>query len=265
MPRRSTALHAAEYAAQCGATVVRVAQLEQLGLHRATIAHRCRPNGPWRSLVSGIVLLHNAAPTRDDRRRAALLHAGPDSVITGLDALALHGMQRVPQPSGPVHVLVPEDRRRASHGLVLVERTSRLPSPAPGRWPTAPLVRAVLDYTRRTSDRNLVRSINAEAVQGRMCTPAALGAELALGSGRGSALPRDVLREVSGGIRSVAEAKAHDLIRRSRLPHAMWNPRLVDAFTGRFIAVPAVWFDEVGLAWEIDSYEWHLSLETTGP
>jgi hypothetical protein len=29
--------------------------------------------------------------------------------------------------------------------------------------------------------------------------------------------------------------------------------------------VPDVWFDEVGLAWEIDSYEWHLSLETTGP
>jgi hypothetical protein len=33
----------------------------------------------------------------------------------------------------------------------------------------------------------------------------------------------------------------------------------VDARTGRFIAVADAWFDAVGLAWEIDSYEFHLS------
>lgn len=64
---------------------------------------------------------------------------------------------------------------------------------------------------------------------------------------------------MSDGIRSVAEAKARELLRRSGLPEPMWNPRLVDAHGGRFIAVADAWFDEVALAWEIDSYEFHLS------
>ncbi len=38
----------------------------------------------------------------------------------------------------------------------------------------------------------------------------------------------------------------------------MWNVKLHDS-GGRFIAMPDAWFDEVGLAWEIDSLEWHLS------
>lgn len=59
-------------------------------------------------------------------------------------------------------------------------------------------------------------------------------------------------------MRSVAEAKARDLILGSTLPVPMWNPALLDA-AGRFLAAPDAWFDEVALAWEIDSVEWHLS------
>jgi hypothetical protein len=40
----------------------------------------------------------------------------------------------------------------------------------------------------------------------------------------------------------------------------IWNPRLVDV-DGRLIAVPDAWFDDVAMAWEIDSREWHLSPE----
>jgi hypothetical protein len=57
----------------------------------------------------------------------------------------------------------------------------------------------------------------------------------------------------------VAEAKARELVRGSGLPQPMWNARLVDARSGRFVAVADAWFDDVGLAWEIDSYEFHLS------
>ena len=42
------------------------------------------------------------------------------------------------------------------------------------------------------------------------------------------------------------------------LPRPLWNPRLYD-MAGRFIAFPDAWFDDVGMAWEIDSKEWHLS------
>jgi hypothetical protein len=258
MPRRSNDLRPEQYAALRDATVVSVRDLEELRLHRATVAHRCRPGGPWRSLMPGVVLLHNAPPTRSDRRLAALLHAGPGAVLTGLDALELHGMRRAPTPNGPVHVLVPADRRRTGHGLVLVERTERLPPAEAGRWPFAPLSRATLDFVRRCRDRDQVRSAIAEAVQRRLCTPVALMSELNAGSSRGSALPRAVLWEVGDGIRSVAEAKARELLLSSSLPRPLWNPTLVDATTGEFIGVPDGWFDEVGLAWEIDSHEWHL-------
>lgn len=262
MPRRTLAVPADRIAVLCGARVVRVAQLEQLGLRRSTIAQRCRPGGPWQSLCPGVVLLHNAPPVRDDRRRGGLLHAGPGAVITGLDALELHGMRRVPQPSGPVRLLVAPERRVVGHGLVVVERTTRLPVAQPSaRWPLAPLPRALWDFARDVRHRDQIRSAVAEAVQRRLCTPAALAAELAAGNQRYVTLPRAVLEEIGDGVRSVAEATARRLVLHSALPRPLWNPTLVDARTGRFIAVPDAWFDEVGLAWEIDSAEWHLSPE----
>ncbi len=239
--------------------IVRVTELQGAGIASSTITHRCRAGGPWRWLLPGVVALHNGPPTRDDRRRAALLYCGR-CVITGLDALELHGMRRMPSPSGPVHVLVPAPARRLGAGRVLVERTGRLPAATPGRWPLAPVCRAALDFARRSRDRAEVRSTLAEVVQRGRCTPAELNAELALGSGRGSALPREVLREVSDGVRSVAEADARALALRSGLPAPRWNVRLRQP-SGRFIGMPDAWFDDVGMAWEIDSLEWHISPE----
>ncbi len=86
-------------------------------------------------------------------------------MITGLDALALVGMTRMPSPSGPVHLLVPDTSRRTRHGIALLERTGRLPAAAQGRWPLAPPARAVLDACRRMRVRDHVRATIAEAVQ----------------------------------------------------------------------------------------------------
>lgn len=246
-----------EIATACQSTVVRAVDLHRLGVARSTISHRCRAGGPWQLLLPGIVLLHSGPPTRADRRRAALLYAGPESLLTGLDALELHGMQRIPRPSGPVHLLLPAHVRRAGTGRVLAERTDRLPVASPGRWRLAPDARAVLDFGRRSRVRSEVRAAVAEVVQRGRCTPAELNRELALGSQRGSALPREVLEEISDGVRSAAEAVARALILRSGLPTPIWNPKLYDR-TGRFVAMPDAWFDDVGMAWEIDSLEWHL-------
>lgn len=244
--------------ALCGGFVVTVAMLEALGLHRRTVSRRCRPGGPWSSLAPGIVKLGNGPPTRDDRRHAALLHSGPGAVLTGLDALALHGLRNAPAPFGPVHVLVPHGRRRAGAGVALLERTRRLPEPEPGRWPLAPIPRAVFDFARRSRDRNAVRTVVAEVVQRGWASVPELVDELERGSSRGTAIARDVLHEISGGVRSVAEAEARALVLRSGLLAPLWNPRLEDA-TGRLIAFPDAWFDDVGLTWEIDSVEYHLS------
>jgi hypothetical protein len=62
---------------------------------------------------------------------------------------------------------------------------------------------------------------------------------------------------VAQGVRSGAEADLVTLIRRSRLPIPMLNPRL---FVGaELLAVPDAWWPEAGVAAEVDSREWHLS------
>ncbi|MGE0298669.1 hypothetical protein [Pseudonocardia sp.] len=256
MPFRRNALRTADLVGLVGDHVVRVAELAELGVGRRTTAHRCRSGGPWRWLLPGVVRLSNGPVTRDDRRRAALVYAGPRAVLTGLDALHLHGLSRLPAPAGPVHVLVPAGIRRAGGGRVLAERTERLPDPVPGRWPLAPVTRAALDFCRRSRERDIVRSVLAEAVQSRRCTPAELRAELALGCSRGSALPREVLREIIDGVRSVAEADARRIALSSGVPRPRWNVTLVDR-DGRLVAIVDGWFEEAGMAWEIDSREYH--------
>ena len=121
-----------------------------------------------------------------------------------------------------------------------------------------------------TDDESVARAVDEAAaamggldvvvniVQRGRCSPAELNAELAGGSGRGTRLPREVLLEVSDGVRSVAEADARAIAQRSGLPAPLWNAKLYDR-CGRFIAMPDAWFDDVGMAWEIDSREFHLS------
>lgn len=210
--------------------------------------------------MPGIVVLHSGPVDRTDVRRAALLYCGRGGelcVLTGLDALELHGLRNGPRAAGPVHVLVGAHVQRNGLGRVLVERTDRLPPALPGRWPLAPVARAALDFARRSRDRGIVRAVLAEAVQRGRCSVGELAAELAAGSARGSALPRAVLTEVADGARSPAEAEARRLLQGSGLPAPLWNRRLHDE-ADRFIAVPDAWFDDVGMAWEIDSREWHL-------
>jgi hypothetical protein len=238
--------------------VLSIRELLALGVAPRTITHRCRPRGPWTRLLPGVVLLAAVPPTRDQQVRAALTYGGHQAMVTGRDAVRRAGAQL---PLGPdVHLLIPIGRQRKSCDFALLERTARLPAPLERDgvgW--APVTRAVLDSARRMQRADEVRAALAGVVQRSLTTAARLLAELDAGSSRGSALPRAVLRdEIMAGVHSVAEAAALRLARRSGLPAPMWN---VDVCTcdGRFLARPDAWFDDVALAWEIDSHEFHLS------
>jgi len=187
---------------------------------------------------------------------AALLYAGPRAVVTGVDACALLGLRNVPtRPT--VHVLVPDHCRYGSTSWLKVERTIRPPAPVLARGiPVSPPARAVLDFARFSGDDREVTAALAEVVQRRMASVRALSAELEAGSNFGSARPRRVLADL-GGVHSVAEAEARMFLRGAGLPDATWNPDVVDS-TGRWLGRPDAWFDDVALAWEIDSVEYHL-------
>jgi hypothetical protein len=239
--------------------VAAVADLSALGMPSSTIARRVQA-GHARRVLRGVVKEGPDEPTADQRAAAALLYAGPGAVLSGGEALRRQGLTD-PDPTGRLLVLVDEKRQRTSSAFVEIERTERLPRPVDtGGLSLAPLDRAVIDTVRRLDRRDAVRAVLAEAVQKRRTTVARLRAELAAGSQRGSALPRQVLDELDAGVRSVAEAWARDLHRESDLPPVLWNPRLYDA-TGTFIAQPDAYFADVGLAWEIDSLRHHLALE----
>lgn len=236
--------------------VIKVAALVELGVPSRTAYRRCAPGGPWQRLLPGVVLLGNLPPTRRQLVEAALLYAGPDSMLSGTEACRRHGLRDVPDDHH-VHVLVPHRHRAISSNYAVVERTRRMPGPVVRDGvPLAPLTRSVLDACRRFTSHAPARALITEAVQRHRVAPPWLAHELALGSQRGTAIPREVLKDITVGARSVAEVDAMRVWERTKLPQPVWNVALQDSH-GKHIAVPDAWFD-VGLAWEIDSYEFHF-------
>lgn len=230
------------------------------GLPPSTLDRYIRPGGPWQRLLPGVYLALTGAATQDQRELAALLYAGPRSMITGSAAVR---RQRL-NPPGPnlVDVLIPWTDRRQSTGFVRVHRTRRMPARRYRigliRFTKAP--RAVADAARSLTRFDDVRHVVCEAVQRRVCTVAELTDELLTGPAAGATLFRDALAEIGDGVRSVAEADCRTLILNSDLPKPMFNAQLFDA-NGVFIATVDDWWAEAGVAGEVDSRAYHLSAE----
>ncbi|WIY03608.1 hypothetical protein QRX60_07075 [Amycolatopsis mongoliensis] len=223
------------------------------------IYRRCLPGGPWQRLLPGIIVLHNTTPTTREQLLGALVYAGPKSMVTGAAACRQYGL-RVPAvfPARDVHLLIPQQHKATSTEFLTVERTWRLPAPHLREGiPLAPLVRAVTDAARRMRTEEPVGELLVEALQRGRCSPGAINAELDRGTKRGTALPRRLLAEWLD-LRSVAEARAKELSRRLAIPPSHWNPEVHDA-AGTYIGRPDGWWDDVALAWEIDSVDFHFS------
>jgi hypothetical protein len=153
---------------------------------------------------------------------------------------------------------VPHDQQPASTRYVIVERTHRMPVPVRrGGLPLAPVARAVIDGARQLSSPREATELLADAVQRRLCTVSQLWCELEAAQRRGTAIARAVLRDVSAGTRSVAERDAKAVWRRSGLPEPWWNAAIHGA-DGRLLGIADAWWDDVALAWEINSVAWHL-------
>ena len=243
-----------------------VKQLDVIARHQAlavgasenALRHRLRPGGSWRHLLPGVYLAATGAPTTLQQEMAALLYAGPGSVITGPAALRRHHIRT--ELTDLVDVLVPATRQRRDAAFVRLRRTTRMP----GRtWEVGPVryvppSRAVADAVRGLPSLRDVRAVVADAVQRGSCAVKDLLAELAEGPKAGSTLFREALADVADGIRSAAEGDLRSLLVTSRLPMPLFNASLYDG-DGTFIARPDAWWPEHGIAVEVDSREWHMS------
>lgn len=260
MPRRARVdWDAVSAAAESGLILVRT--MLALGVPSSTIAFRCRKVGGswWRPLL-GLVALARGALTVHQRLVAALLVTGEDAMVTGLAACRLYGLRRVPDHD-VVHVLIPHANRRRSEDFLLVERTSNLPPDPRIRdgIRCAPLVRALVDGSRRLLRIDEVRALLCEAVQRQMVTVAALRAEVEQGSCRGAALVRQVILELEDGIRSAAEAWLRELVATiPELADIRWNVDLTVDGGARFCVDG--FLDSVALVLELNSFAHHADL-----
>ncbi|MHC1558690.1 hypothetical protein ACR9E3_07025 [Actinomycetospora sp. C-140] len=98
-----------------------------------------------------------------------------------------------------------------------------------------------------------------EAVQRRMVLLEELWHELQLGSRKGSAAPRRVLKAAGAGVLSPVEFTARDFWESfDDFPTMEWNVSVYDE-DGRFLATVDGLVRELGFVWEIDSVEHHLA------
>jgi very-short-patch-repair endonuclease len=231
------------------------------GLTEMALAHRIRAGGPWQRLLPGVYLAWPGTASAEQREMAALLHAGPRSVLTGMAAVRRHGF-RVPPP-GVVTVLVPAGVRRQSTGFVRVQRSSRMPPEVcvDGEVRYVLAARGVADAARSLTVARDVRALVAQAVQQQRCSIEMLTTELEGGPARGSVLLRAALAEVGDGVRSVPEGDLRTLLRRERVPMPRFNARLYDGAGDRLVAVVDAWWADAGVAAEVDSREYHYSAE----
>jgi hypothetical protein len=264
MPRRRPIDTAAVAALlPLGRAVATHAELRGVGLPSSTITSRIRPTGPWQRLLPGVVLAHRGTPTRFERRLGALKYAGDGGVLTGLDALAEHGVAAARRLLDPkVHVLTPHACQKTSHGFAVVTRTRYLPRPQNRRGlRCAPVARALVDAVRRLERLDDVRELVADVVQHRHCKPTDILREVRTAARQRTALARHVLREIAIGIRSAAEARLREGFERYGVPQPAWNKNLCTP-DGEVVASPDAYWEAYGVALELDSMAWHLSPES---
>ncbi|WP_170323416.1 type IV toxin-antitoxin system AbiEi family antitoxin domain-containing protein [Cryptosporangium phraense] len=236
-------------------------QVLACGLSDEAIRWRLR-RGLWRRVLPGLFATFGGPLEHEQRMIVAALVGGDGAQITGVAALRFHRVRYLPDDPR-IHVLVPADRVRRSRGFVVVSRTSR-PDPHPVLRPALDVcspARAGADAARTGYPRRAVRAMLADLLQRRRVTIAALDAEYRTGPSRGSRLLREVLDELGAGVRSATEAELRALALASDvLPPIRWNPAL-RAADGTRLPTPDGWIEDVGLAFELDSAEFHTSLE----
>jgi very-short-patch-repair endonuclease len=239
-------------------SVVTRGQALATGLSDHAIRHRLR-TGRWQRLLRGVYLTASGAPTSDQLHSAALAYVGNGAMLTGLSALARHGVRAAGNPRY-VHVLAPDHLRVRSTGFVLVTRTTRPPEPTDyvDGMTVAPVARAVVDACLRLVDPDRVRAVVAEPVQRWLCSVADIADWLALAPSRGSALTRRALEEIQLGAHSAAEAKVGRLLRLAGIQPFEQNVE-VHAVDGTRLARGDFVWRELRAVLEVDSIAYHLS------
>lgn len=211
--------------------------------------------GRWQKPLPGVVITHSGPPTPMQIRRAALLWAGRDSILSHRSAGELLGL-RVSERT--VDVTVPHGVRRRSNPVVTTHQSNRPTDPVyRGGLPCTPVARTVVDLACLLDRRDDVRALVADSVQRRLTSFAALEREADTAPRHSPGFLRSALDEVGAGARSAGEAEFLRLVRDAGLPEPRLNAKVVAG--GRTYVVDAVW-PECRVIVEIDGMAHHTGV-----
>jgi hypothetical protein len=246
--------------------VLPIATAYDWGMTRSGVAHAMSTRG-WQRLTRGILLTVPGPPTRADWIDVGLELAGPTGALSGWDAVRIDGLGAATPPRPEVLVLCRTGKNRQVAGVRIrltarPFRTWMLPAEHP-TMPFVPVVhtaRAVADTALQYRRLAPVRALVTSAVQTRRCQVEELIAEVDTGPRNYSGLLRRAVADLRDGARSVAEAEAIEILRRSPVPVFDANVAIVTA-SGVEIAVVDVLWRELRAVIEIDSRQFHFSEE----
>jgi very-short-patch-repair endonuclease len=209
----------------------------------------------WRQLTRGVYAAFTGRPPREAVLWAALLHAGPDAVLSHQSAAELYGLT---SPEPLIHVSIPAHRRvNRAPGLV-VHRSARLgqarnPALLPAR---TRIDDTVLDLAETAATFDDAFAWLCRAVGQRLTTAARLRAAMdARPRVRWRASLQVALGDIASGVRSVLELRyVRDVERAHRLPPAHRQARTV---TGSRTSYLDNLYEQAAVAVELDGQAAH--------
>ncbi|WP_030529525.1 hypothetical protein [Phycicoccus jejuensis] len=236
-----------------------VVSRSQLLAHGVSVeAWRWNAGRGWRVVLPRVVLTSRAEPTVRQRHVAALLWAGPTSVLAGPTAARLHGITSA-EDDGTVHLLVPRPGSDRTAGFAAVRRTVLHDPDVVVRGPLrmSSRARSAVDAAAVAASPDTAVALVVEAVQKGIARLDDV-AEWAYRTRAASGGQVDAaVTAAASGAWSRPEHSLAVLVRTSDvLPEPWLNPGLVSA-TGSRLVSPDAWFDDVAMAVMVHSRRFH--------
>jgi hypothetical protein len=214
--------------------VIATWQAESAGLNAETMKNLTRA-GRWRRLHRGVYAAFTGELPRDAVLWAAVLRAGPRSLLSHETAAETYGLKK---PSRLLHVTVPETQRLKPVRGLIIHRSARDLEQIrdPGVLPPRTMVEeTVLDLAQNAADFDEVVALIAGACQRRLTFPVLLRQSLnARPKSRWRAEIREALADVASGVHSPLEhrylrdvERAHGLPAGERQARAVQNGRTI--------------------------------------
>jgi len=226
------------------------------GYTRRAIAHRLERRR-WIDPLPGVYLTTGGEPTRRQHLLAALLYAGPDSAIDGLDACVYHGIPFARRDPTNVYVVVPWANPTRNIRHLVVRRTkSVITTTSTDLLRYVDPATAAIVATRPMNDPRRVLAVLSDALQRRTTTYDDLMRAHVRATPRNALLVDDALEQLGARVRSVAENDFRLLSEASEiLPPARYN-WLLRLPGGRTVSPDALYVD-AGLVHETNGRRAH--------